>query len=80
VSMTLGSDDASPASLPARPRQAEDDAQAVALWLHGRPARTAREYRREVGTFLAAVGTPLGAVTRGCQMPGCRRGQNGMTD
>lgn len=47
------------------PQQAATDAQAVALWLHGRPARTEREYRREVAVFLAAVGKPLPAVTLG---------------
>jgi integrase/recombinase XerD len=49
----------------AAPAQAETDAQAVALWLHGRPARTEREYRREVAVFLAAVAKPLQAVTLG---------------
>jgi integrase/recombinase XerD len=65
VSMTLGSDDAMPGSAAIVPQQAATDAQAVALWLHGRPARTSREYRREVAAFLAAVATPLGAVTLG---------------
>lgn len=54
-----------PALAGAVPRQAVTDAQAVALWLHGRPDRTAREYRREVAVFLAAVGKPLPAVTLG---------------
>jgi len=48
-----------------RPQQATTDAQAVALWLHGRPARTEREYRREGTVFLAAVGKPLPVVTLG---------------
>lgn len=37
----------------------------MALWLHGRPVRTEREYRREVTVFLAAVGKPLQTVTLG---------------
>jgi len=59
-SMTLA------ASLAARvPAQASNDAQLVALWLHGRPATTMRAYAREVRTFLAAVEKPLAAVTLG---------------
>jgi integrase/recombinase XerD len=46
-------------------RQADDDAQLVALWLHGRPAATRRAYARDVDRFRAVVGTPLPAVTLG---------------
>jgi integrase/recombinase XerD len=45
------------------PEQATTDERVLALWLHGRPANTARAYRREASAFLADVGKPLRAVT-----------------
>jgi len=54
-----------PAAPAPPPRQAETDAQVVQLWLHGRPERTQREYRREAARFLAHVATPLPTVTLG---------------
>jgi len=45
--------------------QADSEAQLLALWLHGRPATTARAYRREAARFLAFVGRPLRQVTLG---------------
>jgi integrase/recombinase XerD len=52
-----------PAAPDGIPEQAHSDAQAVELWLHGRPASTQRAYRREIGAFLRAVPRPLAAVT-----------------
>ncbi|MGI8915243.1 MAG: tyrosine-type recombinase/integrase [Chloroflexota bacterium] len=54
-----------PALSATAPQQAATDAQAVGLWLHGRPARTEREYRREVAVFLAAITKPLQSATLG---------------
>ena len=45
--------------------QADSEAQLLALWLHGRPATTARAYRREAARFLAFVGKPLRQVKLG---------------
>src|SRR5215813_12905452 len=47
------------------PEQATTDERVLALWLHGRPANTARAYAREAGNFLAEVAKPLRAVTLG---------------
>lgn len=42
-----------------------DDDKFVALFLHGRPERTLREYTRELARFRAAVRDPLRMVTLG---------------
>lgn len=44
-------------------RRVEGDTQLLAVWLHGRPANTARAYRHEAEQFLAFVDVPLQAVT-----------------
>jgi len=46
-------------------RQAANDAQVLAMWLHGRATNTQRAYVREVGAFFDFVACPLGAVTLG---------------
>ena len=46
-------------------QQASNDAQVVAMWLHGRPVNTQRAYVREVEAFFAFAACPLGAVTLG---------------
>ena len=38
------------------PTQAENDAQVVNLWLHGKSPRTQREYRRDLASFDASTG------------------------
>lgn len=43
-------------------RQAETDAQLIAIWLHGRSIHTQRAYRADVGEFLGFVGRPLHQV------------------
>ena len=40
-------------------RQADSDAQLVALWLHDRPISTRRAYERDAERFLTFVGKPL---------------------
>lgn len=45
------------------PKQADSDAQCVALWLHSKAARTQTEYRREIARFLAFTGAPLAWTT-----------------
>jgi site-specific recombinase XerD len=40
-----------------------NDAQLIALWLHGRSTHTARAYLADVTRFLAGAGKPLTAVT-----------------
>lgn len=45
------------------PRQAENDAQVIALWLHSKAVRTQREYKREARVFLECVAKPLAWVT-----------------
>jgi len=47
------------------PQQADSDAHLVALWLHGRTARTLAAYASEARTFLAFAAKPLRAVTLG---------------
>lgn len=47
------------------PRQADDDAQLVALWLHGKARTTQAAYRFEIQRFLETVEKPLRAVTLG---------------
>jgi integrase/recombinase XerD len=51
------------ATVAAIPEQATTDERVLALWLHGRPANTARAYRWEAGAFLVDVAKPLRAVT-----------------
>lgn len=46
-------------------RQAEHDAQLVAMWLHGRSRHTQRAYRSDAARFLTFVGKPLPLVTLG---------------
>ncbi len=45
--------------------QADNDSHLLRLWLHGRPATTARAYRSELARFLAFAGRPLRQVTLG---------------
>ena len=45
--------------------QADNDAQVIAMWLHGRPHTTQRAYSYEVRGLLAAVGRPLHNITLG---------------
>ena len=52
-------------TLPALPRQADTEAQVVAMWLHGRPARTRKLYGDAYRRFAAHVGKPLERVTVG---------------
>lgn len=47
------------------PRQAANDAQAIGLWLHGRPATTQRAYRHYADDFGRFCGVPLAQVTVG---------------
>jgi len=47
------------------PQQADSDAHLVALWLHGRTARTLAAYANEARAFLAFAAMPLRAVTLG---------------
>lgn len=56
--------DGSPVAL-AAPQQATNDAEVIRFWLAGRPARTIKEYAREVATFTQATGKPLQSVTLG---------------
>jgi integrase/recombinase XerD len=46
-------------------RQADSDAQLLALWLHDRPASTRRAYARDVARFLVFVAKPLPTVVLG---------------
>ena len=52
-------------TLPALPRQADTEAQVVAMWLHGRPARTQALYSDAYRRFSAHVGKPLERVAVG---------------
>ena len=45
--------------------QADNDAQVIAMWLHGRPHTTQRAYAYEVRGLMAAVGKPLAHITLG---------------
>jgi integrase/recombinase XerD len=54
-----------PTGTTALTRQANSDAQAIGLWLHGRGPHTQRAYRSDVGRFLVFVGKPLPQVTLG---------------
>lgn len=45
------------------PRQAESDAQMIALWLHGRSQHTQRAYKSDAERFIKAVQKPLHQVT-----------------
>ena len=45
------------------PAQASHDGEVLAMWLHGKAARTATEYGREAGRFMEAMGKPLRSVT-----------------
>jgi len=47
------------------PQQADSDAHLVALWRHGRTARTLAAYASEARAFLAFAAKPLRAVTLG---------------
>jgi integrase/recombinase XerD len=42
--------------------QAENEAQLIELWLHGRSVHTQLSYRKDVGRFLTFVGKPLPQV------------------
>jgi len=46
-------------------RQADNDNQVIAMWLHGRPVTTARAYGYEVGALMAVVVKPLAQITLG---------------
>lgn len=46
-------------------RQAENDNQVIAMWLHGRPETTQRAYAYEVKTLMAVVVKPLTQITLG---------------
>lgn len=46
-------------------RQAETDAQAIALWLHGHSVHTQRAYAQDLRRFLAFAGVPLSGVMVG---------------
>jgi integrase/recombinase XerD len=59
-----------PAPLPAQPgslipAQADNDAQLIGMWLHGRSTGTARAYRADVRDFLIQCGKSIRAVTVG---------------
>ena len=43
-------------------RQADTDAEVIALWLHGRSPHTARAYTHDIGRFMAFVARPLAQV------------------
>lgn len=45
------------------PRQADNDSQLIALWLHGRKAHTQRAYAADVQRLLAALQKPLAEIT-----------------
>jgi hypothetical protein len=45
--------------------QADNDNQALAMWLYGRPQTTQLAYAYEVKALLAVVGEPLKAITLG---------------
>lgn len=47
------------------PAQAHSDDQLVALWLHGRPAKTQKAYLAAAGRMRAIVGKPLAGITLG---------------
>ncbi len=47
------------------PRQAENDTQAINLWLHGKAEKTARAYRNQIQRFIQYVDKPLRFVTLG---------------
>jgi MFS transporter, ACS family, tartrate transporter len=44
---------------------ADSDARLIALWLHGRAARTQRSYRADASAFLRFVQKPLRQITLG---------------
>lgn len=44
-------------------RQAENDSQVIAMWLHGRPETTQRAYAFEIKTLMAVVVKPLNTIT-----------------
>ena len=46
-------------------KQADTDAQVVALWLHGKSPHTQRAYTADVGRFEAFVAKPLAQVALG---------------
>ncbi|MGI8913012.1 MAG: tyrosine-type recombinase/integrase [Chloroflexota bacterium] len=56
--------DRSPVAAPV-PQQAANDGEVLRFWLHGRPARTAREYLREALAFLRFAGQPLPGIILG---------------
>jgi len=47
------------------PVQAENDRQAINLWLHGKASKTITEYKRDVAAFLLYVDKPLRFITLG---------------
>ena len=47
------------------PRQADNDAHLIELWLHGRSEHTQRAYRADVDRFLGSVSKTLHMVTLG---------------
>lgn len=47
------------------PQQADSDTHLIALWLHGRTARTVRAYSSEARTVMAFIDKPIRAVTLG---------------
>lgn len=52
-------------TVPAIPKQADSDAQLIALWLHGRSANTQTAYASDVTEFLEFVRVKIGEVTLG---------------
>ena len=50
---------------PGRGRQAETDAQVIAMWLHGKSANTIRAYAREARRFSGFAPVPLRSITLG---------------
>ncbi len=47
------------------PRQADTDAQVLALWLHGRSKHTIRAYESDAKGFMSCSGKSLHATTLG---------------
>ncbi|MCF8038961.1 MAG: phage integrase N-terminal SAM-like domain-containing protein, partial [Desulfohalobiaceae bacterium] len=47
------------------PNQADNDMQAVNLWLHGKGKRTVTAYKKQIGHFLNWIQKPLRFVTLG---------------
>lgn len=57
--------DVSAAPFSHAPVQANNDAEVIRLWLHGRPANTQRAYKREISRFCLSVNKPMAQITLG---------------